>query len=89
MTTRAVQHALSILARRAGLVGRLTCHALRHTCGHELYLRGWDLGTIASYLGHTTQDGRLNLRMVVVYTHPGSADRRRAARSLDWDSDGG
>lgn len=87
MTTRAVQHIITGLAARTKLGHRLTCHALRHTCGHELYVKGWDLGTIASYLGHFTADGKPNIQMVVIYTHPGSADRRRAARSLDWDSD--
>ncbi len=57
----------------------ITFHGLRHTVGKELADLGFDNGTIAAYLGHTT------IEMARHYSQEADRDRRRKAvvRKLD------
>jgi integrase len=55
----------------------LRFHDLRHTTATRLGEDGFDISTIAGFLGHT------DLRMTARYTHATDNNLRRAAESLE------
>jgi integron integrase len=54
---------LSIAARRAGILKRVTSHCLRHSYATHLLNSGTDIRTIQKLLGHT------DVRTTMIYTH--------------------
>ena len=52
MTTEAINAAFRMVARRAGIEGRHSCHDLRHSRATELAFAGWPTVKIASWLRH-------------------------------------
>ena len=63
----------------------LTCHALRHTFGHELAKAHTPLDVIAKLMGHFKRDGSPNIAMTIIYTNPGMDDLERAVEGISWD----
>ena len=85
MSARALQHLVSRYGRKAGLE-RLSPHMLRHIFCHELVSRGdVPLDVVATLAGHTTADGRPNLKTTVIYTTPSREELQRAVEKLNWD----
>ena len=83
-TTRAIQHMVDTY-RDALQLPHLTCHALRHTFGHDLAKAGTPLDVIAKLMGHFKKDGTPNIAMTLVYTTPGMADLEKAVESISWN----
>ena len=63
LTSRSIQRILEKYALRVGLKGRLTPHALRHSCATHMLDKGADLRLIQEMLGH------VNLSTTQIYTH--------------------
>ncbi|MZP28703.1 tyrosine-type recombinase/integrase [Heliobacterium undosum] len=75
-----------LIAKYANLTGidHLTCHALRHSFGHQLAVLKVPLDVIARLMGHMKKDGSPNLAMTSRYTMPGEEDLARAVEELSW-----
>lgn len=69
VTTRAVQYIVENYAKRLNM-SNLTCHALRHTCLHNLVKAGVPLSTVAEIAGHLKADGTPNIDMTLRYIKP-------------------
>lgn len=83
MSVRGVQHMIENYRKRTGF-DHLTCHALRHTFGHDLISAGNDLQQVAMLMGHYKEDGTPNIQMTMIYTTPGMEDLTAAVESISW-----
>ncbi len=83
-TTRAIQHLIEGYAERLNMP-HLTCHALRHTFGHDLAVAHIPLDVIARLMGHCKADGSPNIAMTTRYTAPGMSDLENAVETIAWD----
>ena len=59
----ALQRAVSVTARQAGILKPVGCHTLRHSFATHLLQSGVDIRVVQSLLGHS------NLKTTMVYTH--------------------
>jgi integrase/recombinase XerD len=84
VTTRAVQHIVEHYAERLNMPN-LTCHALRHTCLHNLVKAGIPLSTVAEIAGHLKSDGTPNIDMTLRYIKPGEEEKAGAMEMISWD----
>jgi integrase/recombinase XerC/integrase/recombinase XerD len=84
VTTRAVQHVVEKYASRLHMPN-LTCHALRHTCLHNLVKAGVPLPTVAEIAGHIKADGTPNIEMTLRYVKPSEEEKANAMEIISWD----
>jgi integrase/recombinase XerC/integrase/recombinase XerD len=70
VTTRGVQHIVDSYATRLNIPS-LACHALHHTCLHNLVKASVPLSTVAEIAGHLKVDGTPNIDMTLRYIKPG------------------
>lgn len=82
LSPRAVQRAMSLYARRAGLsepgLVRVSPHVLRHTALKTLVDNGVPLDRVAALAGHAS------LSTTARYTRPTPRDLERAVEALEW-----
>ncbi|GIP45171.1 tyrosine recombinase XerC [Paenibacillus sp. J45TS6] len=83
LSVRGVQHMIENYRSRTR-IDHLTCHALRHTFGHDLISAGNDLQQVAMLMGHFKKDGTPNIQMTMIYTTPGMEDLTSAVESISW-----
>ncbi|WDZ55424.1 tyrosine-type recombinase/integrase [Paenibacillus polymyxa] len=83
LSVRGVQHMVENYRNRTR-IEHLTCHALRHTFGHDLISTGNDLQQVAMLMGHYKEDGTPNIQMTMIYTTPGIEDLTMAVESISW-----
>lgn len=63
VTTRAVQRLVTYYAKKAGILGHVSPHQLRHQFATDLLMNGADLRAVQEMLGHA------NISTTQVYTH--------------------
>ncbi|MGG4106736.1 tyrosine-type recombinase/integrase [Paenibacillus lautus] len=80
---RGIQHIIEKYRDRTK-IKHLSCHALRHTFGHDLLAAGNDLQKVAMLMGHYKEDGTPNIEMTMIYTTPGVEDLEAAVESISW-----
>jgi site-specific recombinase XerD len=83
LSVRAVQHMIGKYRTRTG-IKHLTCHALRHTFGHDLIVAGVDIQQAAILMGHFKADGTPNIEMTMIYTTPSTEDLQDAVERISW-----
>ncbi len=76
MGCRAVQHDLDKWVRLAGLEGKYSPHALRHTVGFELMRKTRNIRQVQEFLGHNS------ITTTQIYTHVTKEELRECAELL-------
>ena len=84
-TERGIQHIIEKY-RDFTRIQHLSCHALRHTFGHDLVTANppVPLDQAATLMGHFKEDGMPNIQMTMIYTTPGVKDLEAAVESISW-----
>ena len=84
-STRGVQHIIEKYRDKTG-IAHLTCHALRHSFGHDLVTATPPvrLEVVARLMGHFKENGDPNIDMTLIYTTPGTEELEEAVESLTW-----
>lgn len=77
LRSRAVQHDLNKWVRLAGLEGKYSPHALRHTVGFELMRKTHNIRQVQEFLGHSS------ITTTQIYTHVTKEELRHCAELLD------
>jgi len=76
LTNRAVQFDLDRWVKRAGLEGKYSPHALRHTVGFELMRKTRNIRQVQEFLGHSS------VTTTQIYTHITKEELRHCAELL-------
>ena len=74
---QSVQKAVSIAARRAGIVKPCTPHVLRHSFATHMLQAGYDIRTVQELLGHS------DVSTTMIYTHVMNRGGRGVRSPLD------
>jgi len=77
LSRRAVQWDLHLWVKRAGLEGKYSPHALRHTVGFELMRKTRNIRQVQEFLGHSS------ITTTQIYTHVTKEELRHCAELLD------
>jgi len=78
-----IRHLLPRLARKAGVEGRVHCHAFRHSRAHQLSMEGMPVATIQRILGHG------NIGTTSLYLdHISPHDVIAAMQAINWTPPG-
>jgi site-specific recombinase XerD len=77
LTNRAIQFDLDRWIKRAGLEGKYSPHALRHTVGFELMRKTRNIRQVQEFLGHSS------ITTTQIYTHVTKEELRRCAELLN------
>jgi integron integrase len=72
-----LQKAVSAAARNAGIVKKVSCHALRHSFATHLLEGGYDIRTVQELLGHA------DVSTTMIYTHVLNRGGRAVRSPLD------
>lgn len=76
ITPRAIQRMVHFYARKAGILGKVTPHQLRHQFGTDLLRNGADLRAVQELLGHAT------IATTQIYTHVTNKELRDIHKSF-------
>ena len=76
LTESGIEKIFDRLRKKTGLE-ELTAHVLRHTCGHNLILKGSTLNEVADILGHNKLD------TTRLYTHSSIEEQKKALDKLE------